>query len=106
MKTSKKLSLGRVDVEFIEIQDDENKKIWLNNAMNWHDLSGFYDVMLRKVGDAIRGPKSQHFWSNGCYCWYTDERQSVEECVYLTTSGNVVYQQITAGKLFHILFNK
>lgn len=87
---------------FLEI-DEECKGNFKEVA--WHDLSDFQNAALRWVGDAIRGNKSQEFWCNGCYCWYTDEKQSVEECVWITNNNILMYEKISEGKLYRITFN-
>lgn len=83
----------------IEEQYKENFK-----EVHWTDLSEFHAESLKWIGDAIRGSKSQFFWSDGCYCWYTDEKQNVEECVWMTINGIAMYEKITERKLYRIEF--
>lgn len=95
-------TLTKRNFDFYEIAD-EYKENFKETA--WNDLSEFHAEALVWIGDAIRGAKSQHFWSNGCYCWYTDETQSVEECVWMTQNGIAMYEKITEKKLYRIVFN-
>ena len=96
------VTLTKRNFDFYEIAK-ENKKNF--RETHWTDLSEFHAEALTWIGDAIRGPKSQHFWHNGCYCWYTDERQSMEECVWMTENGIAMYEKITEKKLYRIIFN-
>ena len=95
--------LSKSNFGFFEIADQYKENFV---ETNWHDLSDFHAEALKWIGDAIRGPKSQFFWSNGCYCWFTDERQSVEECVWMTQNGIAMYEKITEKKLYRIEFNR
>lgn len=73
---------------------------------SWHDLSDFQAQALKWAGDTIRQEGSQHFWSNGAYCWYTDATQSNEQCVWQTTNGILMYEDVTENKLYRVEFNK
>ena len=96
------ITLSKKNFDFYEIEK-EYKENFVESQ--WNDLSDFHAEALTWIGDAIRGAKSQHFWSNGCYCWFTDETQSVEECVWMTQNGIAMYEKITEGKLYRISFN-
>ena len=71
---------------------------------SWRDLSDFQAFALRKIGDALRQRNSQFFWSNGCYCWYTDDKQDHEQCVWMATNGSAMFEDITEGDLYRIEF--
>lgn len=73
-------------------------------AVKWTELSDFNNFSLRMIGDALRGPKSQHFWCDGCYCWYVDERQSHEQCVWMTRNGNAMFEDLKDHKLYLIQY--
>lgn len=72
--------------------------------IHWTDLSDAQSTMLRWVGDAIRGRKSQFFWQDANYCWYTDDTQSIEECVWFTDNNILMYEKITEKKLYRVMF--
>lgn len=93
----------RSDFKFHKIYDN-CKENFVDAKVKWPDLSEFHAEALKWIGDAIRGERSQFFWSNGAYCWYTDESQSVEECVWMTANGIAIYEKITEGKLYRIEF--
>ena len=82
---------------------DEYKQNFEQQA--WHDLSEFHAQALKWVGDAIRQYKSQYFWSNGAYCWYTDGTQSHEQCVWMTANGILMFEDCTEEKLYRVGFN-
>jgi len=90
------------DFRFHEITEEfkENFK-----ETSWHDLSDFQAQALKWAGDAIRPSKSEHFWNNGCYCWWTDN-QTHEYCVWMTTNGILMYEDVTGNKLYRVEFNK
>lgn len=96
------VTLTKKNFSFFEIGDEYKQNF---KEVSWYDLSDFQAESLKWIGDAIRSPKSQYFWCNGCYCWYTDETQSVEECVWMTQSGIAMYEKITEKKLYRIDFN-
>ena len=75
---------------------------WLASAKKYNELSNFESSMLRMVGDTLRERDSQHFWSNGCYCWYTDGKQDHEKCEWLTSNGNCVFEDCTKHELYNI----
>lgn len=93
--------LSKSNFKFFEIEEQYKENF---KETSWTDLSDFHAESLKWIGDAIRGAKSQFFWSNGCYCWYTDEKQSVEECVWMTQNGIAMYEKITEKKLYRIEF--
>lgn len=74
--------------------------------MKWHDLSDFHAEALKWVGDALRQPKSQFFWADGAYCWYTDDTQSHEMRVWQTASGILMYEDVTDRKLYRVEFRR
>lgn len=69
-----------------------------------HDLSDFQAQGLKWIGDALRQKESQHFWSNGAYCWYTNGKQDHEQCVWMTENGIAMFEDITKGELYRIEF--
>lgn len=73
-------------------------------AEKWTELSDFNNFALRMIGDAMRGPKSQFFWCDGCYCWYVDEKQSHEQCVWMTQNGNAMFEDLKDHKLYLIQY--
>lgn len=95
------VTLSKRDFSFYEIENQYKENF---KETSWHDLSDFQAEALKWIGDAIREPKSQFFWSNGCYCWYTDEKQDHEKCVWMTQNGSAMFEDITEKKLFRIEF--
>lgn len=95
------VTLSKSTFKFFEIEEQYKENF---KEVHWTELSDFHAESLKWIGDAIRGTKSQFFWNGGCYCWYTDETQSVEECVWMTKNGIAMYEKITEGKLYRILF--
>jgi hypothetical protein len=95
-------TIYKSDFFFHEITEEfkENFK-----EKSWHDLSDFQSQALKWAGDAIRPFKSQFFWCNGAYCWYTDATQSNECCVWMTTNGILMYEDATENKLYRVEFN-
>lgn len=87
---------------FYEIADDckDNFK-----ETAWSDLSDFHAEALKWVGDAIRPKGSEYFWNNGCYCWWTDH-QTHEYAVWMTQNGICMYEDVTEGKLYRVMFNR
>ena len=73
-------------------------------ATKWSDLSDFNAQALRWVGDAIRPTKSENFWNNGCYSWWTDH-QTHEFCVWMTQNGILMYEDVTENKLYRVEFS-
>lgn len=70
--------------------------------MKSRELSDFFAASLRWVGDALRPASSQHFWCDGSFCWFTDAKQNHEQCVFITENGNLMFQDITGGKLYRV----
>ena len=95
------VTLTKKNFEFFEIEEQYKENF---KEISWKNLSNFQAESLRWIGDAIRGAKSQFFWCDANYCWYTDETQSVKECVWVTENGNAMYEKITEGKLYLIKF--
>lgn len=95
-------TIYRNDFNFYEIEEEYKQNF---KPQNWHDLSEFHAQALKWVGDAIRQYKSQYFWSNGAYCWYTDATQSHEQCVWMTVNGILMYEDVTENKLYRVGFN-
>lgn len=92
----------RKDFLFYEITEEYKENFV---ATKWSDLSDFHAEALRWAGDAIRPSKSEHFWNNGCYCWWTNN-QTHEYCVWMTTNGILMYEDVTDNKLYRVDFNK
>jgi len=78
-----------------------NKKDFL--SVKFFDLSAFHAQALRWIGDALRPPKSEWFWNEGCYCWYT-ENQTHEFRVWMTTNGIAMWEDVTAENIYVIEF--
>lgn len=93
--------LTRRSFKLFEIEERAKQNF---EEVKWHDLSDFHAEALRWIGNAMRQDESQHFWNNGAYCWYTDDTQSHEECVWMTTNGIAMFEDITENKLYRILF--
>ena len=74
-------------------------------ATKWSDLSDFHAEALKWAGDAIRQSKSEFFWNNGCYCWYTNH-QTHEYCVWMTTNGILMFEDCTENKLYRVELKK
>lgn len=89
------------DLKFFEIRKESHKNF---APMPWGDLSEFWAQSLKWIGDVMRQSTSQFFWSGSCYCWYTDDRQDHEQCVFMTANGNVMFQDITEGTLYRVSF--
>lgn len=82
-----------------------DKEFWENfKPMRWNDLSDANCFTLRVIGDAIRPNGSQHFWSDGSYSWFVDERQDYEQRVWMTVNGTVMFEDCTANELFRVEF--
>lgn len=81
---------------------DEYKENFVESE--FFDLSDFQAQALKWAGDAIRPIDSEEFWNNGRYCWWT-ENQSHEYCVWMTTNGILMYEDVTNGKLYRVTFN-
>ena len=96
------IRISKKDLKLFEIEKDCHKHFV---PMVWSDLSEFWAQSLKWIGDVIRQSDSQFFWSGSCYCWYTDARQDHEQCVFMTKNGNVMFQDITNGKLYRVSFN-
>ena len=74
------------------------------------NLSSFESFHLHKYGDELRKefPKSQYFWRDGAYCWYTDETQSRIQSVYLLVNGVCCFRDFTINgkpKVYKVEFN-
>lgn len=95
-------TICKSDFCFHEITEEFKKNF---NEMSFHDLSDFQAQTLKWAGDAIRPSKSVYFWNNGAYCWWTGN-QSHEFCVWMTTNGILMYEDVTDNKLYRIEFNK
>ena len=89
------------DFRFHEITEEFKENFV---ATKWSDLSDFHAEALRWAGDAIRPLRSEFFWNNGCYCWWTDN-QTHEYCVWMTTNGILMYEDVTDNKLYRVGFN-
>ena len=93
--------ISKSNFNFYEIAEQYKENF---KEQSWHDLSEFHAEALTWVGDAIRQAKSQFFWCNGCYCWYTDETQSHEQCVWQTVNGILMFEDVTDKKLYRVEF--
>lgn len=93
--------LSKKKFELFEIS--EEGKDAFKEATN-KELSDFHAEALKWIGDALRTYYSQHFWCDGSYCWYTDETQSHEQCVFMTSNGIAMFEDITEKKLYRIIF--
>lgn len=69
------------------------------------ELSDFHQESLKWCGNALRQKDSQHFWSDGRYCWYTDGTQEKIECVWMTTNGILMFEDLTNEILYRVSFN-
>ena len=92
---SKQFSLHRIEKEF-----QGNFK-----PIDYHNLSDFHIFSIRLVGDAMRGPKSSHFWTNGTYCWFTDNSQTHKRGVWMTENGILMFEDEKDGGLYRVMFN-
>lgn len=72
--------------------------------IEYHDLSDFQAQGLKWIGDALRQRESQYYWCYGSYCWYTDDKQDHEQCVWMTVNGIAMFEDITKGELYRIEF--
>ena len=90
------------DFHLFEISKDCVKNF---KPIKWNELSEFHAQALKWIGDALRGNKSQHFWSDAEYCWYTDETQSHICGVWMTENGIAMYTDYATHKTFRIQFN-
>jgi len=66
--------------------------------------SDFYATALKWVGDAIRGLGTQTFWVGGAYCWYSDDKQTRVNEVFVTDNGIACYIDDVKGCLYRIEF--
>ena len=60
---------------------------------------------LKLIGDVIRPKESEHFWANGYYCWFINDREkktSFEQRVYITSNGIVVFEDCSKGQKFRV----
>lgn len=92
-------------LDFFEIKEHD---IYVSNKKGAKDLSDFESSMLELVGNAIRRQDSQHFWSDGAYSWYRNERQEKKDRVWLTKNGIAIYERETNDgnyDLFRIRFD-
>lgn len=96
-----KVTIYRESFDFYEIRN-EHKQNFVHKTNR--ELGDAEQWALKTIGDAIRDYCSQHFWSDGCYCWYTDETQEREDCVFMSTTGVVCYENRKSGKLYRVLF--
>lgn len=85
-------TIKKSNLSFFEVLEIDN---YVKNKKKAKDLSDFESSILILIGNAIRGSKSQHFWLNGAYSWYRDERQEKIDRVWLTTNGVPVFEQET-----------
>jgi hypothetical protein len=94
-------TINKNSFRFHEITEEfkENFK-----QQDWRELSQFHAEALKLVGEAIRPRGSQYFWSNGAYCWYTDETQRQEQCVWQTENGILMFEDCTENKLYRVEF--
>lgn len=101
--TTMTTTINKNSFRFHEITEEfkENFK-----QQDWRELSDFQSQALKWAGDAIRSLRSEFFWSNGAYCWYTDATQSKEQCVWMTTNGILMFEDVTKNKLYRVEFNK
>ena len=83
----------------IEEEYKENFK-----PMAWNNLSEFHIFSLRIVGDAIRPDGSIYLWTDGCYCWWTDNKQATEQRVWITENGIAMFEDCQTDELFRIEF--
>lgn len=94
-----KVSICKRDFSFFEISEDSQENFLGKTS---RDLSDFDAWGLKLAGDAIRPKSSQHFWCNGAYCWYTDETQEHEQCVWLTRNNILMFQDFKTRKLYRV----
>ena len=85
-------TIKKSSLSFVEILEIDN---FCQQKKKAKDLSDFESSMLILIGNAIRGRNSQHFWLNGAYSWYRDERQEKIDRVWLTKNGIAVFEQET-----------
>ena len=84
-----KITLSKTNIKFYCIEPPFGAS-FIENIQ--HDLSDFHASMLKLVGDAIRSRGSQHFWSDGEYCWYTNAKQTNVHRVWQTNNGILIYE--------------
>ena len=92
-------------LDFFEIKEHD---IYVSNKKGAKDLSDFESSMLELVGNAIRPENSQHFWCDGAYSWYRNEKQEKKDRVWLTKNGIAIYERETENgnyELFRIRFD-
>lgn len=95
-----KVGFSKKDFTLHFIEREYRKNFWEKRKEN-KDLSDAETFLLRVVGDALRGPKSQHFWCDGEYRWYTDETQSHEQSVWLTDNGILMFSDLGKMKVYN-----
>jgi hypothetical protein len=98
-------TIKKSSLSFVEILEIDN---FCQQKKKTKDLSDFESSMLILIGNAIRGRNSQHFWLNGAYSWYRDERQEKIDRVWLTKNGIAVFEQETGDghyRYFRISFD-
>lgn len=96
-------TIRRSDLRFLPVRE-ECRKNFIDKRKDVHGYSEFEIEMTMRAGNAIRGSKSQHFWSEGKYCWFTDGTQSKIQCVWLTDNGNLLFEDESKNELCLITF--
>lgn len=91
-----------MDFRLVEVSENWDSFV----ESKYSELSDFNAFALRIIGDALRGPKSEIFWQDGAYCWFTDEKQSREQCVWMTTNGIAMFEDVHQRKLFRIIYER
>jgi hypothetical protein len=86
---------------FVEIGKEFHNN-FRKERTDWKDLSDFQANAMKWVGDTIRQTKSQFFWSDGAYCWYTDATQTYRMGLWMTKNGILIFEDYEKEKLFRV----
>lgn len=92
-------TISKRDFEFIEISQEYKENF---KAKDSHELTDLECWAMRLTGNALRGSKSQFFWSNGSYCWYTDDKQDHEQRVFITINGCLMFEDLNTGEMYRV----
>lgn len=94
-------TIERDEIELFEITG-ECRYDFLARRKKPQDRSEFEQYLLVKIGNALRSENSQYYWENGNFTWYTDGTKLKSNCLWITTNGIPILEDMSNGKLFHV----
>jgi len=96
-----RINFDKNDFELVYINEHYHENFWANKK-DTQELSDFEEWALKAAGDSLRKRETEHFWSEGRFCWYVDKMQSHQQCVFITRNGCLIFHDEKKNELYRV----